>query len=441
MKKTTMKSFWGIMVLMFICSNLSAQNQMSKNENRVHSMLDGMFLNSKVSSRMPLAMPQLKTTTLMKVKQAEPVKYQLDSLIATPYGNEMNTPKGKIECKYDSLGRMILFYVSQSNDSTNVLEFNYKYVYRYGDNYTIKDDYEAYNGPVKFTGRTKTIYDQNNRIQTVKEGNDTINFENNADRNEYIYTNNLLSTINTYSFGFTTPSGMTRYFYDALGRDTTKISYSLDWNTKIMFESTKDNYYYDVNNDIINSKTYYSFNGLWDLKYNNDFIYNNHDCISYTEKDITDSLFTAQLKYISSYNKSILMSDIDYGYTFTDFPYTFKSQLKNIDLYMSNGNDSLLIGGYALYYSESKKSTGIDNISKIGNEFVKYNAVSQTIMLQNTELGNSNQLQLYNLSGTQILNKPISASGSVSVDKMGSGLYVYKIISSGKTIVGKILVQ
>ena len=136
-----------------------------------------------------------------------------------------------------------------------------------------------------------------------------------------------------------------------------------------------------------------------------------------------------------------MMSDVNYGYTFTDFPYRFKSQLENIDLYVLDGTDSLLMGGYTLYYSESNKSTGIHNTSKVTNEFVKYNAVSKTIMLQNAEFGNSNQLQLYNLSGKLILNQPISTSGSVSVDKLKNGLYVYRLITSGKTIVGKILIQ
>jgi hypothetical protein len=135
------------------------------------------------------------------------------------------------------------------------------------------------------------------------------------------------------------------------------------------------------------------------------------------------------------------MSDINCGYTFTDFPYTFKSQLENIDLYLSNGIDSLLIGNITMYYSESKKSTGIDNTSKVTNEFVRYNAVSKTILLQNAEFGSSIQLQLYDLSGKLMLSKPISTSGSVSVEKVSSGLYIYRLITAGKTIAGKILVQ
>ena len=135
MKKTTMKSFWGIMVLMFICSNLSAQNQMSKNENRVHSMLDGMFLNSKVSSRMPLVQSQSKPTSLMKVRQTVPVKYQLDSLILTPAENSENELKAKIECEYDNLGRLLLLYRSEFDNTTNRYELDSKYIYRYGSDY------------------------------------------------------------------------------------------------------------------------------------------------------------------------------------------------------------------------------------------------------------------------------------------------------------------
>jgi len=439
-----MKFFWGVIFLVFICSNLSAQKLVNKPKVRVHSMLDGMFLNSKTSTHNPLALQVQRETSpyYFKVKKGESVKYQLDSLVIFKAQNGIKTDiaEDKLECKYDSLGRMI-FLASMSLDSTNVLVYDYKYVYSYGSNYSIRDEYNKYDGPMKFYKRSKTIYDGNNRIQTIKESSDTLNFENNADGSEYIYTNNLLTTINKYSFGYITPSGITRYFYDSQNRDTTIITYAIDWNTKIMWKSTKDNYYYDANNDIINSKSYKYIGGLWNLNSDNNCIYNNsHDCISYTEKNISNGVLQLQIIYISSYNKSILISDINYGHSFDDFPYMFKSQLENIDLYLSNGIDSLLIGNFTTYYSESKP-TGINNTSKTTNEIVRYNSTSKTIMLQNSESGNSNQLQLYSLSGKLMLSKSISTSGSVPVNNISDGLYIYKLISSGKTIVGKILLQ
>lgn len=444
-----MKSFWSVMLLVFICSNLSAQNPVNKSKVRNHSMLDGMFFNSKTSKHNPLALQGLGTTSpYCKVKKGESLRYQLDSLVFIGgIAGSTDMTKGKVECKYDSLGRMILFYVSQTSDSTDVLELSYKYVYSYGSNYSIRDEYNGYDGygnasPARFTQRTKTIFDDNNRTQTIKEWNDTVNLDEDAYRSEYIYESNLLSTINTYYPGYETPSGMTRYFYDSLSRDTAEVSYNVDWGTDIMRESIKKKFYYDANNDMIHSEKFQFTNSLWDFDEKHDYIYNDsHDCISYTEDMFGDNMSTSQLKYITSYNKSILMSDIDYGYTFTDFPYTFKSQLKNIDLYIANGTDSLLMGGYTLYYSESNKSTDINNTSRVTNEVVRYNALSKTIALQNTELGNSNQLQLYSLSGKLMLNSPISTSESVSVEKLGNGLYVYRLITAGKTIVGKVLVQ
>jgi hypothetical protein len=446
MNKTTMKSFWSVMLLVFICSNLSAQNPVNKSKVRNHSILDGMFLNSKTTAHNPLVLQGLGTTSpYYKVKKGESVKYQLDSLVFIVGQNGIDTDmsKGKIECKYDSLGRMILF-VSESFDSTNVLVSDYKYVYSYGSTYSIRDEYNTYSGPVRFSQRTKTIYDDNNRIQTIKEGSDTVNFENNASRSEYIYENNLLSTINSYYSYSVTPHNMVRYYYDSLNRDTAEVTFQHYASIDSLTQYEKVTYTYDVKNDMINSETFYYSNGYWSPDSKSSLIYNNsHDCISYTANNFMDSVYVGMGRYISTYNKSVEMSDIYSGDTFNDFYFTFKSQLENIDLYILNTNDSLnlYMGGYTFYYSESNKSTGIDNTSTITNELVRYNALSKTITLQNTEIGNSNQLQLYRLSGNLMLNRPISTLQSVSVDKLGNGLYVYRLITAGKTMVGKILLQ
>ncbi len=430
-----MRSFWAVMLLMFICGNLSSQNPVNRAKTRVHSLLDGAFRNSKITSHNPLA----TTSPYFKVTRVEKVRYQLDSLILTPAVNGSGTPKAKIECKYDSLGRMILFYSSQSNDSTMVVEFSYKYVYSYGSNYSIKDWYEAKNGTASFYSRTKTIYDQNSRIQSVIEGADTVNFTTNSTRNEYVYENNLLSTINSFSPSSITPDNITRYYYDALNRDTAEVTFN---NYYTLTAIQKKTYSYNANNDITHSEILAYSNANWNPESKSDYSYNNsHDCISYTEETFSNNVSYGQFKYISSYNKSIMMSDVNYGYTFTDFPYSFKSQLENIDLYLLNGSVSLPMGNYTFYYSISKESTGITNTIQDNNQLVKYNVASKTITLQNTEFGNSNQLQLYSSSGKLMLNKPISTSGSVSVDKLSNGLYVYKLIIAGKTVAGKILIQ
>lgn len=441
--KTTIKVFLGIISVVFICINLNAQSQMSNSKERVRSILDGVFFKSKFPANMPLAMPQLKTSSLMKVKQTEPVKYQLDSLILTPAGNEVDVPKARIECKYDSLGRMILYTTSEFNESTNSFEIGYKYVYKYGSNYTIRDEYHAYDSPIHFVQRTKTIYDQNNRTLVVKENSDTANFENSSFRDEYTYENNLLSAINSFSSNSITPTKIVRYYYDSLNRDTAEVTFQKDYfNENSFVEYKKVKYSYDTNNDFINVETFNYSNGTWILYSKHDYIYNNnHNCISYIERRFEFGGSVNVSKYISTYNESLMMSNTYCGDIFSDFPYPFKSHLNQIDLYEVNGSAELLLGTYNLYYSQKNVSTDVDHAAKVTNEIVRYNAGQKTITLQNAELGNSNQVQLYSLSGKQILNKQISASGSVSVDKLEKGLYIYKVISVGKTISGKIVVE
>jgi len=416
---------------------------MSKNEKHVHSMLDGMFLNSKVSSRMPLVQSQSKPTSLMKVRQTVPVKYQLDSLILTPAENSENELKAKIECEYDNLGRLLLLYRSEFDNTTNRYELDSKYIYRYGSDYMISDSYSVSEESLSFTGRTKTIYDENSRTLGVKYNNDTIDFENNSDRDEYVYENNLLSSINYFSSNSVTPYQVIRYYYDSMNRDTAEVRFKNNYfNDYSLMEYEKVKYTYDVNNDIISSENFNYINGGWILDYKYNYIYNNnHNCISAIESRLIDGVSVAFMKLISTYNESVNKSDTYCGDVFTGFLYKFKSQLNQINAYALNESESLFVGSYDFYYSPKDVSTGIDETTKANNEIVRYNAGQKTITLQNTGLGNLNQLQLYSLSGKQILNTPISTSGSVSVDKMGSGLYVYKIISSGKTIVGKILVQ
>lgn len=444
-KKIKMRSikkvFLGIISFVFICSSLNAQSQMSNNKERVRSILDGVFFNSKLSAHMPVMQSQSKPTSLMKAKQTESVKYQLDSLVLTPSEDGSGLLKSKINCAYDNLGRMTLFSVSQFDDLANKYELDYKYVYRYGSNYIIRDEYNTYNSPIHFNERKKTIYDQNNRILVIKEKNDTVDFEISSSREEYVYANNLLSMINSFSSNSIEPYQMTRYYYDSMDRDTAEVTFQKDYfneNSFVKYERVK--YSYDTNNDFTNVETFDYSNGEWILDGKSDYVYNdNHNCTSYIESRSRFDGSVDVYKYLSAYNESLMLSDTYCGDTFSEFPYPFKSQLAQIDLSVLSGSAVLLQATYNLYYSQNNASTGIDHTAKATNEIVSYNAGQKTITLQNTELGNSNQLQLYSLSGKMVLNKSIGTS--VAVDKLEKGLYIYKVISAGKTITGKIVVE
>ncbi len=439
--KSTKKVFLGIISLVFICSSLNAQSQMSNNKERVRSILDGVFFNPKLSVHMPVGQLQSKPTSLMKVRQTAPVKYQLDSLILIPAENSTNVPHAKIECEYDNLGRMILRADLGFDDLTNSYLLENKYVYRYGDNYTIIDLYYMDNGIMYFNRRKKTIYDQYNRIQVVKEKTDTIDFEISSSREEYVYANNLLSMINRFSSNSIEPYQMIRYYYDSMNRDTAEVAFHKDYfNENSFVKYARVKYSYDTNNDITNVETFDYSNGEWILDGKSDYVYNdNHNCMSYIETNFLYDGSVDVSKYLSAYNESLLMSDTYCGDIFSNFPYPFKSQLKQIDLYDVNGSNESLRGTYNLYYSPKDLSTGIDKTAKATNEIVRYNAGQKTITLQNAGLGNSNKLQLYSLSGKMVLNKSIGTS--VAVDKLEKGLYIYKVINAGKNITGKIVVE
>ena len=433
-----MKCFFNFIFLIIICSNLYAQNP-NRKKDPSHSFLNIVFQNSKVTAQIPQLMSGLEPTLpFFKVNQSELVKYQLDSLILNPSNNAIVTPKFKIDCKYDLLGRMILFYVSKFNDTTSKFDFNYKYSYKYGVNYSIRDEYESNNSMINFH-RTKTIYDQNNKIQTIFEGSDSVSLDSYTSRDEYIYEDNLLSSKNSFYSNAVEPFEMIRYTYDSLKRDTAEfISYTVLNELK---ESEKVIYAYYDNNDICKSETFYFSGGNWIQGSKSDFSYNNsHDCISYIESDFKSSKYEESLKYISNYNESIMMSNVYYGATFNDFPYTFNTQIKKIDLYGKSGSESVLMGSYTFYYSERNGTMGVDNPSGIDNQMVRYNAELKTIVFQNPESVYPTTIQLFNLSGKMILNKQLSTSGSVSVVHL-KGLYVYKFINSGKIVVGKILIQ
>ena len=158
----------------------------------------------------------------------------------------------------------------------------------------------------------------------------------------------MLSVKNTISQSLALPLYSTRYYYDALNRDTAEVTFNNYIGNDTLLAYTKQTYTYDMNNDIIHSETNYYNKTNWNPDSKSDYIYNNsHDCISYKEKSMyIDSTSNYQQNYITSYNKSIMMSDINYGYTFADFPYSFKSQIENIDLSMNIGSNSLLVGTY-----------------------------------------------------------------------------------------------
>ena len=338
-----MKVLLGIISFVFICSCLNAQTQLIRNGENTHSMLNGIFMNKKLSTQLPQPTPKLqRSSPYSKVKQTDAVKYQLDSLILKVRGNIETV---RITCKYDSIGRLLQFYDSNYNTTTKSWDLSYKKDYKYGDNYIIKNQYSNYLSTI-YLFRTKTEYNITGRILSVKEGSDSINFESTASPTYYLYDANNLLVEQQICNSSKIPYKKVQYFYDSYGQDTTEITYNVSGS--ILTPSSKVVYYYDSNGDKINSKTYSYSSNDWIFSNNSDFLYNTqHDCISYSHKPY---------KYVSTYNTLIQNSDIYSGDTFTNnHPYTFQSQMNQMDLYqIVNTKDSLVGSYYFLLFSESQ---------------------------------------------------------------------------------------
>jgi hypothetical protein len=430
--KTTMKFFFCAVSLMIICSNLNAQNPIKKDRASSNSLMDGIFRSSKVAAHLPIGVQPKTTSPYFKVKQAETVKYQLDSLVAVE-----NKAWAKIVCNYDSLGRLILFYVTNYNTTTKVWEFSYKNCYKYGDNYLIKNRYDYYSSKMHFE-RTKTEYDVSGRINCLKIGTDSVTFESTANPTYYLYDANNRLAAQQICNSTGTPSRKVQYFYDSNGRDTAAITYNI--NGSILTPYSKEVYSYDSIGNRINSKELSSFLGNWSVNYNYDFLYNtHHDCIS----DIESYYYGGTVdksKYFSTYNTLTQNSDIYSGDTFTDnFPFSFQSQLNQMDLYQIDNKKDSLLGTYYFYYSP-KVNTSLSNPAQTVHTKLRYNSLTKSLEISAQSELNSPQLNIYNMNGTLIMSCAVNRN-SIEVDCLKNGVYIYKLIGTSDVSTGKFMVE
>jgi hypothetical protein len=429
-----MKVLLGIISFVLVCSNLNAQTQLSRNGENTHSMLNGIFMNKRLSAQLPQPTPQLqKSSPYSKVKQADAVKYQLDSILMVASGNIISR---RVTCKYDSVGRMLQFYEYDYNTTSKAWEISYKYNYQYGDNYMIKNEYDCYSSRIYFS-RTKTQYDAAGRILSIKEGSDSINFESTASPTYYLYDANNLLAEQQICNSSKTPYQKVQYFYDSYSRDTAEITFDLYGS--VLTPYSKEVYSYDSNGDRVNSKSYRYSSGIWTLRSNIDFLYNtHHDCVSGIETYTSSS--SNNMKYISTYNTLIQNSDIYSGDAFTaNFPYTFQSQLNQIDLYgFVNSKDSLFGADY-LYYSPKVK-TALSAPSQSADTKLRYNTLTKSIEVSGVSGSNSPQLNIYSMNGTLLMSCAVNKN-SIQAERLAKGIYIYKLIGSGNVSTGKFMVE
>jgi hypothetical protein len=430
-----MKVLLGIISFVFICSSLNAQTQLIRNGENTHSMLNGIFMNKRLSAHLPQPTPQLqKSSPYSKVKQADAVKYQLDSILMVASGNDSD---GKITCKYDSVGRLLQFYQYDYNKTSNAWEISYKYSYQYGDNYMIKNEYDCYSSTIYFS-RTKTQYNAEGRILSIKKGGDSINFESTASPTYYLYdANNLLAEQQICNSSKTLYQKV-QYFYDSYSRDTAEITYNVSGS--ILTPSSKEVYSYDSNGDRINFKSYRYSSGIWTLRSNSDFLYNTQrDCIS----DIESYYYNGTVdksKCLSIYNTLIQNSDIYSGDTFTDnFPYTFQTQLNQMDLYQIVNTKDSLVGSYYFYYSPKVK-TALSTPSQSVDTKLRYNTLTKSIEVSGVSGSNSPQLNIYSMNGTLLMSCAVNKN-SIKAERLAKGIYIYKLIGSGNVSTGKFIVE
>lgn len=374
----------------------------------------------------------------LKVNQGAVTKYQLDSLILVPASDLSGMENRKMECKYDGLGRITMQSASNYNKSTGNMDFSYKYIYKYGENYCIKDHYEKYSSNLYFR-REKTVYDADGRIQYFKEGSDSVDFENTAIRTDYTYANNLLSNTTEYSSNSNNPNKIIQYYYDSLNRDTAEVTLAYDYLTVMLEKYKKIISSYDVNGDMKVQNVFTYNSNTWTQSGKSDFLYNsNHNCTSYIVSDL-ESNSVDSAKYISTYNESILNKDIYCGDIFVDFPYNFQSQLNKIDLYMKSGDSFVLVGTFNLYYSQ--KNTGTDVPKLTSSNQIRYNSEMKRIEFQDGFSISNQIINIYSTNGTLVLSKGVNLQGYVETANLSQGVYIYKILSDTKVYNGKIIVR
>jgi hypothetical protein len=409
-------------------------------QNYSHQVKNNFLLTRKTKSlsRMPTNIASSHSGAL-KMKQNGVTKYQLDSLVLYATNGPFGTPNLKMELKYDSLGRMVSKKQFDLNDTTNLLELSDKMTIKYGNNYCQKEDYYYNSNQIDYY-RNKIVYDTNGTIQYVQEGSDSINFENTAIKFNYLYINNLLTVIEMYYSNQTTPSGKTNYYYDSLNRDTAEVSSHFNGLSFIPYNRIV--YTYDTNNNKIKKEEFQIVSNQWKPSYKTDNIFENQDCISSIESYLQDSIFIIQMKYVSIYNRSILNSDIYSGDMFTNnFPYTFQSQLKQIDLYGIVGDSSILVGSYNLYYSESNKISAVQKITDSNQTQVKYNSAAKRIEILNASGCLNLTLNVYNTSGVLLMSNAINAKGYADAVNLAKGIYIYKLIGVDNISSDKFIVE
>lgn len=430
-----MKFFLGAVSLMIICSNLNAQDPIKKDRASSNSLMDGIFRSSKVAAHLPIGVQTETTSPYSKVKQAETVKYQLDSIIMVAQANALNA---KITCKYDSIGRLLQFSDYNYNPDTKAWEFSDIRNYKYGNNYMTINEYDYYSSTVHLY-RTKTEYDTNGRILCVKTGSDSINFETTASPTYYLYDSDNRLAAQQICNSSGTPSRKVQYFYDSNGRDTATITYNI--NGSILTPYSKEVYSYDSIGNRINSKELSYFSGNWSVNYNYDFLYNtHHDCISDIETGSYYGGSVNSFKYLSNYAESISNSDIYSGDTFTNnFPFSFQSQLNQMDLYQIVDSKDSLFGRYYFYYSPKVK-TSLSNPVQTVDTKLRYNSLTKSLEISAQSGLNSPQLNIYNMNGTLIMSCAVNKN-SIQVDRLKNGVYIYKLIGTSDVSTGKFMVE
>jgi hypothetical protein len=338
----------------------------------------------------------------------------------------------KIEKSYDSLGQLVQTITSQLDYTSNQFSYTKKEDYVFtNDSLLLSHTYYLWND-------SSLIWDKNS------EYNYRYNSYNKLQYREY-------AKIGTGSYSLVLQSRK-EYIYDdedeingeintrwdtenAQWINLTKLEFAKNEENKLIFEAdfTWDSLSVDW---IPETKEIHNYDSSGNLIKHN-----------YFGKDTLTTQLIEEWSNDFSYDLTVSFSDLIYP---AEFEYWHISKLKDFEQYSnvmlqksySEIKDNQIVATEVLtFYNTLEDQTEVAEFDSEYNLKVYPNPASDYVVF---DIGNTRQLttvELYDLKGNKISTQQLPSNNQVSVSKLKSGLYIYKIVCDSKISSGKIRVK
>jgi len=276
-------------------------------------------------------------------------------------------------------------------------------------------------------------------------------------KDELIYDDGKLTTLNSYWMdeGDWMLSDITTYEYDANGNMTLELLQSQDWFTEEWIDYSKTIWTYDASNRVISEEYWNSEMNMqtfqfemvrqWLWLYTWDADGNMIEEVDQVWNEDAGE-WQNDWKYVWAFNKNYTINDLYVPYWFQGNIYGEDSDLMFWHMPVTI-TQSEYVGGQwverireTAYYSEfgSGGPTGIEDMNK-APVAVFPNPASEFISFSWDEKYTRLDLELYDLTGKQVLTRSIVNNAAIRVDDLTRGLYIYKLSNNDQLVnIGKI---